>query len=217
MHNIIIIDNDNNVDVSYFGNYYRKSFGDAMLFSGDVTRPTGTEYYDLKLDELRAKGVRYIIQTFHGFCSRLDRGEIYCGYQDKTNLNTQAWDPKNIELKIHVHGDTRAFMSFGIDLQTKEVIMFNMLLEDENRVVSGELKDTVMKYLSPSFLALNVYDVAVNRATEVVATPEEADVVFDDTYQPAPVEPNAEVKPVKVIRSYDVETLAGLATGAELK
>ena len=42
-----------------------------------------------------------VLFTFHGYSSTLDRGEIYCGYQNKDNLETKAWDPKNIELKIH--------------------------------------------------------------------------------------------------------------------
>jgi len=217
---LIIIKEDGTMDRMYFGNYFSRSAGRDnrgydIYFSGDITSPTGTEYYDIELDKLRAKGVKYIVQSFWGYNSRLDRGEIYCGYQDKTNLNTQVWDPKNMELKIHVHGDTRAYMSFGLDLETKEVVIFNMFLEEEDRVVKTELAETIKKYLSPSFLALNIYDVAVNRATEVVADPADADVVFDDEFTEDVVDGG---KPtIKVIRSYDIETLAGLATGAELK
>lgn len=186
-----------------------------MLFSGDVTSQTGTEYYDINLDGLRRRGIRYVMQAFHGFCFNLNSGEIYCGYQDKKNLNTKAWDPKNIELKIHVKGDTRAFMSFGIDLETNEAVIFNMLLDSEGRVVSGALKDTVMKYLSSSCLELNMGLVATYRASEVVETPEEADVVFDATYKSA-VDPETGKATQKVVRPYEVERLVGLASGAEL-
>ena len=198
-----------------FFNYSYKAYANDLLFSGDVTSPTGTEYYDMDLDGLRRHGVRYIIQTFHGYCSNLNSGEIYCGYQDKKNLNTKAWDPKNIELKIHVKGDTRAFMSFGVDLETNEVVIFNMLLDSEDRVVSGALKDTVMKYLSSSCLELNMGLVATYRASEVVATPEEADVVFDPTYTSA-VDSETGKATQKVVRPYEVERLVGLASGAEL-
>jgi len=205
---LVIIDEKGNVDVMGFFNYMHKAYSNDLLFSGDVTSPTGTEYYDMDLDGLRRHGVRYIIQTFHGFCSNLNSGEIYCGYQDKKNLNTKAWDPKNIELKIHVKGDTRAFMSFGVDLETNEVVIFNMLLDSESRVVSGDMKDTVMKYLSSSCLELNMGLVATYRASEIVATPEEADVVFDATY--------TALEGQKVVRPYEVEKLVGLASGAEL-
>ena len=212
---LVIIDEKGKTDLMYFARCHNKAYADDLLFSNDVTSPTGTEYYDMDLDGLRRHGVRYIIQTFHGFCSNLNSGEIYCGYQDKKNLNTKAWDPKNIELKIHVKGDTRAFMSFGIDLETNEVVIFNMLLDSEGRVVSGALKDTVMKYLSSSCLELNMGLVATYRASEVVATPEEADVVFDATYKSA-VDPETGKATQKVVRPYEVERLVGLASGAEL-
>ena len=212
---LVIIDEKGKVDVMGFFNYSRKAYANDLLFSGDITSPTGTEYYDIDLDGLRRHGVRYIIQTFHGFCSNLNSGEIYCGYQDKKNLNTKAWDPKNIELKIHVKGDTCAFMSFGVDLETNEVIIFNMLLDSENRVVSGALKDTVMKYLSSNCLELNMGLIATYRAAEVVATPEEADVVFDATYNSA-TDLETGKATQKVVRPYEVERLVGLASGAEL-
>lgn len=211
---LIVIDKDGNVNTIGFFNYRDKAYANDLLFSGDNTSPTGTEYYDMDLDGLRKHGVRYIIQTFHGFCSNLNSGEIYCGYQDKKNLNTKVWDPKNIELKIHVKGDTRAFMSFGVDLETNEVVIFNMLLDSEDRVVSGALKDTVMKYLSSSCLELNMGLIASYRASEVVTTPEEADVVFDTTYKPTVDSETGKVLQ-KVIKPYEIERLIGLASGAE--
>lgn len=212
---LVIIDEKGKTDLMYFANCHNKAYADDLLFSNDVTSPTGTEYYDMDLDGLRRHGVRYIIQTFHGFCSTLNSGEIYCGYQDKKNLNTKAWEPKNIELKIHVKGDTRAFMSFGVDLETNEVVIFNMLLDSEDRVVSGALKDTVMKYLSSNYLELNMGLVATYRASEVVTTPEEADVVFDAAYNSA-VDPETGKAIQKVVRPYEVEKLVSLASGAEL-
>ena len=212
---MIIIDNKGHVETMGFFNYSNKAYSNDLLFSGDVTSPTGTEYYDVDLNGLRKHGVRYIIQTFHGFCSNLNSGEIYCGYQDKSNINTRAWDPKNIELKIHVKGDTRAFMSFGIDLETNEVVIFNMLLDSENRVVSGDLKDTVMKYFSASSLDLNMGLVATYRASEVVDDPTKADVVFDANYVEV-INPEIGKAVQKVIRPYEVEKLVGLASGAEL-
>ena len=205
---VILVREDGSLERLYFGNYYGKPYGEDLLFSGDVTSPTGTEYYDIDLAALKARGFKYIIQSFHGYCSTLNSGEIYCGYQDKKNINTTAWDPKNIELKIHVKGETRAFMSFGVDLETNEVIIFNTLLDEDDRVVSTSMKDTIKKYLSPACLELNAGLVAEYRASEVVATPEEADVVFDAAY--------TALEGQQVIRPYDVEKLAVIATGNQL-
>ena len=213
---LIIVNKDGTMDRMFFGNYYGKSYSDNILFSGDITSSTGTEYYDINLEGLKNKGVKCIIQTFHGFCSNLNSGEIYCGYQDKKNINTRAWDPKNIELKIHVKGDTRAFMSFGIDLETNEVVIFNMLLDEDRQVVSTDLADTVRKYLSANCLDLNMGLVAQYRASEVVDAPEGADVVFDAQYTEVIDKEAGEKARQKIVRPYEIEKLVQLANGAEL-
>ena len=212
---LIIVDKDNNMDVMSFWNYYNKPYAHDILFSGDVTSPTGTEYYDINLASLKRRGVKYVIQSFHGFCSSLNSGEIYCGYQDKKNINTKAWDPKNIELKIHVKGDTRAFISFAIDLETMEVVVLNMLIDSESRIVSPDMRATVDKYLSSACLDLNMGAVATYRASEVVDDPTLADVIFDVDYKAA-INPETGKATQKVIRPYEVEKLVGLASGAEL-
>ena len=191
-----------------FTNYRVKHYGNAALFSGDVTSPTGTEYYDLDLEALRRKGVTKIVQTFHGFCSNLNSGEIYCGYQNKDNLNTKAWDPKNIEMKMHVKGDSRACVAFAFDLETNEVVILNQILDCDERVANAQNASYILKYLDPASLALNIGEIASARAAEVVATPDEAEIVFADDY----VAKDGQ----KVIRSFDVETLAALAVGQAL-
>ena len=204
---LIVVDDEGKAQTMYFGNASSKPFGNSILFSGDVTSPNGTEYYDIRLAEMKAKGYKYIISTFHGFCSNLNSGEIYCGYQNKDNLETKAWDPKNIELKIHVKGDTRAFLAFGIDLETNEIVIFNQLKDDDARVVRAEDLKIVLKYLDPAFLELSMGKVISYRG-KVVTTPEEADVIFADDVKPAENQ--------KVVRSWEVEKLVSISTGGTL-
>lgn len=204
---LIVVDDEGKAQTMYFGNASSKPFGNSILFSGDVTSPNGTEYYDIRLAEMKAKGYKYIISTFHGFCSNLNSGEIYCGYQNKDNLETKAWDPKNIELKIHVKGDTRAFLAFGIDLETNEIVIFNQLKDDDARVVRAEDLKIVLKYLDPAFLELSMGKVISYRG-EVVTTPEEADVIFADDVKPAENQ--------KVVCSWEVEKLVSISTGGTL-
>ena len=205
---LIVVDTEGKAQTMYFGNASSKPFGNSILFSGDVTSPNGTEYYDIRLAEMKAKGYKYIISTFHGFCSNLNSGEIYCGYQNKDNLETKAWDPKNIELKIHVKGDTRAFLAFGIDLETNEIVIFNQLKDDDSRIVRAEDLKIVLKYLDPAFLELNMGKVISYRG-EVVNTPEEADIIFADDVKPTENQ--------KVVRSWEVEKLVSISTGGTLK
>ena len=185
-----------------FCNYSRKEFGNDLLFSGDVTSAKGTEYFDLKLEGLKKRGVHKVLFTFHGYCSTLDRGEIYCGYQQKTDLMTKAWDPKNIELKMHVKGEKRAYIGFIVDIDAMEVVVLNLMTDEDSRVVRGNEGDMIKAYFDESKLELNMGFIASLRG-EVVETPEEAEVVFADDYKPAEGQ--------TVIRSFDIEKLVAVS------
>ncbi len=200
---------DKNGDLSTFGwfNYGNRNFGNDVLFSGDITGANGAEYFDIDLDALAAKGCKYVVQTFHGYLSRLDSGESYAGYQTKEDFQTRAWDPKNIEMQFKVFGDSRGCVAFAIDVQSREVIILNQIVECDDRVVRPEGFKTIEKYLQPGYLDVNIGMIAECRG-ERVASPEEADVVFDDTFVPAITDEAGEVKtPVMVVRSWELEKL----------
>lgn len=197
-------------DYMYFGNYSQKRFGNDILFSGDDRSANGTEYYDIKIDAMRSRGYKYIIQSFHGYDSRLDIGEIYAGYQNKDNLETKAWDPKNIEMQFRVKGDTRACQSFAIDLETKEIVILNLMVQDEHRVglVGGD--DPIAKYLKDNFLEINMGGIIEHRGVKV-DSPTEADIVFDDSYNPETAPDGSTVQ--KLVRSWELEKLVSIANG----
>jgi hypothetical protein len=200
----------------YFGSYHDRNYKGAARFSGDITGPKGTEYFDLDLESLKAQGVKRVVFTFHGFCSTLNSGEIYCGYQNKENFDTRAWDPKNIELKIHVKGEKRAYVAFAVDLETMEIIVLNLMRDDDSRVVSPKDFDAIKAFMDPAKLELNMGLIAKWRAAEVVETPEEADVVFSDDYvskvEKLPVAEDGSTVEQIVIRSFDVEKLNTIAS-----
>ena len=212
---LIVVDGDNNLATMGWFNY---SYGSSMfngdiLFSGDITGPKGAEYFDIKLDALAAKGYKYVIQTFHGYCRKLDSGEIYAGYQNKDNLKTKAWDPKNIEMQFRVQGDSRGCVAFAIDIQNREVIILNQIIDDDGRVVRPEGFKTIEKYLQSDYLKVNLGMIAACRG-EVVADPAEADVVFDDKYvqELAKDEHTGEVVTPRqtIVRSWELEKLVAL-------
>lgn len=204
---LIVVDADGNLSTEGWFSYGAKRYGNDILFSGDITGANGAEYFDIQLDSLAAKGYKYVVQTFHGYSSKLDRGEIYAGYQNKTNLNTRAWDPKNIETQFRVVGDSRGCVAFAIDIQKREMIILNQILESDDRVVRPDGFKTIEKYLQPGYLLVNLGMVAACRG-ELVTDPAEADVVFDDTFVPAIENEDGEVNtPVEVIRSWDMEKL----------
>lgn len=205
---------DGKIDRINFTNYHCCNYNGAARFSGDVTSDNGTEYFDLDLVSLKKQGVKRVVFTFHGFGSPLNRGEIYCGYQRKENFNTLAWDPKNIELKIHVKGDKRAYVAFAVDLESNEVIVLNLMRDDDYQVVRPRDFEAIAAFMDPAKLELNMGIIAEWRAAEVVETPEEADVVFADDYvaKEAETAEGETHKPTQVvIRSFDVEKLAVIA------
>lgn len=207
---LIIVDKDDNMFTEGWFSYSYRSFGSDILFSGDITGRNGAEYFDIKLDELAAKGYKYVVQTFHGYNSKLDSGEIYAGYQNKDNLKTKAWDPKNIETQFRVQGDSRGCIAFAIDIQNREMIILNQIVESDDRVVRPAGFKTIEKYLQPDYLKVNIGMIAACRG-ELVDNPSEADVVFDDNFVPELYDEYGEVKiPAEVIRSWELEKLVAL-------
>ena len=196
-----------------FASYYNTQYNGAARFSGDITGSAGTEYFDLDLESLKLQGIKRVVFTFHGYCSTLNSGEIYCGYQCKENFNTKAWDPKNIELKIHVKGEKRAYVGFAIDLETMEIIVLNLMRDDDSRVVSPKDFEAIKAFMDPAKLELNMGLIAEWRAVEVVGTPEDADIVFMDDYTVPdfPKDADGNCRTQTVIRSFDVEKLNTIA------
>lgn len=208
---LIVVDRDGNLATEGWFSYGHRSYGSDILFSGDITGYNGAEYFDINLDALADKGYKYVVQTFHGYCSKLDSGEIYAGYQNKDNLKTKAWDPKNIEMQFRVQGDSRGCVAFAIDIQNREMIILNQIVDSDDRVVRPDGFKTIEKYLQPDYLKVNIGMIATCRG-EVVSDPTEADVVFDDSFVPATYyNENGEVHTtVDVIRSWELEKLVAL-------
>lgn len=209
---LIVVDKDNNLSSIGWFNYSGKGFGNDILFSGDITGQNGAEYFDIDLEALAAKGYKYVVQTFHGYTSKLNSGEIYAGYQNKENFNTKAWDPKNIEMQFKVYGDSRACVAFAIDVQNREVIILNQIIDSDDQVVRPSGFKTIEKYLQPNYLDVNIGMIAECRGW-IVSDPVDADVVFDDTYIQKPSEDLSEGAvdvEQKIIRSWELEKLVAL-------
>lgn len=204
---LIVVGANNELTSMGWFNYSGKGFGNDILFSGDITGSKGAEFFDIDLDALAARGCKYVIQTFHGYMSKLDRGEIYAGYQNKENLQTKAWDPKNIEMQFRVQGDSRGCIAFAIDIQTREVIILNQIIDDDSRVVNTNGFKTIEKYLNDAFLDVTIGMIAECRGN-LVDNPMDADIVFDDTFvKPEPNSADDFQNEYQIIRSYELEKL----------
>ena len=211
---VVIQDSAGRMDTINFSSYSYKNYNGAVRFSGDVTSSKGTEYFDLDLESLKAQGIKKVVFTFHGYSSTLNWGEIYCGYQNKEDFNTKAWDPKNIELKIHVKGEKRAYVAFAVDLDTMEIVVLNLMRDEDSRVVHTRDFEAIMAFMDPAKLELNMGLIASWRG-ELVDDPTRANVVFSDEYvhKAKTLEDGTVVdtQAPEIIRSFDVEKLNAIA------
>lgn len=189
-------------DVLFFGNYSQKAFGNSALCSGDDRGYNGAEYQDFRLSELAELGYKYVIYVLNGYGSPLNHGNIYCGYQNKSDLDTKAWSAKNMAIKINVKGNSRQYYGFAIDLESREIIILNQIIDSNQRVISTKDIGTIKKYLSKDYLQVfNMYELLCCRGT-LVDNPEDADVVFDRDY--IAKENQTAIKP------YEIEKLVSL-------
>lgn len=193
------------IEEMYYGNFSTKLFGSSALASGDNRAKDGSEYIDFKLSELKELGYTHAVYSLNGFGGTLNEGEIFTGYQNKDNLDTTTWSPKNIEMKIQVKGNSRAFMAFAIDLDTNEIVILNQMLESNSRTIDKDDFKSIERYLDGSYLDIfNVAEIASLRG-EVVDLPEDADTVFSNDYK----QTNTEKKQL-IISTFDVDKLVKL-------
>lgn len=199
---VIVVDEYNEAESIFWGDFFEKKYGDSILSSGDVRGDKGAEYIDFKINEVYAAGCRYGVVFVNAYQDDFVTGESYCGYQDKNDLKTQAWSSKNIAMKIRIEGNTKQFAAFAFDFETREIIIFNLMDGRNKSIVDSNDVYAYEKYFSADFLkAFNIYDL-LSLQGELVSDPAEADIVFDDSYKCG--------KSKKVVRPWDVEALIAL-------
>lgn len=199
---VVFLKDNDEISCLYWANYSKEEFGKSVLCSGDDRSANGAEFCDFKISEIRKLGYKYAVFCLNGYGSTFDTGEIYCGYQDKTNLKTKAWSPKNIEFKIHVKGKTRSYLGFAFDFERNETVVLNRLLDSDFRVVDVNSIKNVQKLLDSGYLdVFNMFKLLSMRG-DVVDRPKDADIVFDADYLP--------LEGQKVIRPFEIEQLVNL-------
>ena len=202
--NCILIKEDGQTEEYSWRNYGLKIYGDDLLCSGDCRNKDGAEYTDIVLSGMKVRGFKYIIYTLNAFPSGVtfNDGEIYTGYQNKKDLNTSAWDAKNIETQIQVKGNSKAYIGFAIDLETNELVVLNLLENSMNSCVDSKTVNTIRDYLKP--LDFSMFDVitASGHTVEFKHNPEDAVLVFDGEYTAKEGQ--------TVIRPWDIKSLIEL-------
>jgi hypothetical protein len=87
-----------------------------------------------------------------------------------------------------------------------EVVVLNQIMESDDRIVNPDGFKAIEKFLNPECLDINIGMIAECRGTKVA--PEEANVVFSDTY--TEVVPEGESPKQLIIRSWELEKLVAM-------
>ena len=200
-----------------FWNYGAKEFGNDALHSGDDRSYNGAEYIDLDIDGLVRRGYEFAVYGINAYQGNFTQGQTFSGFQFKKDLKTQAWQPNNIQMKVQISGQSKAFFTFGIDLVNKQVVVLNQMSASNSRVLDQKDVEGMKQLLDKSYVdVFNVARIAKLRAAELVTDPSQADVVFDRNYVlPTLTEAEialgtVEVKEQKVIRPSDIEKIVAM-------
>lgn len=180
----------------------------AITYSGDQTSGYhgGSEYFDVDLEAFMAE---YPEAEYLVFCnnvySRVPFSRCLCkaGYMDRDVLDSgEVFEPKTVATSFQITCDSTFAYLFAIDLKTRELVWLNVS-RDSNAQVAGTTSLAFLKDYMNACQLMNVHKLFSMLATEVVDTPEAADVVVAD--EAVSVKENAEI-----IHSYDTERILAL-------
>ena len=196
----------NRIEFSWRTMYNKQS--QAVCFSGDETSGFhgGSEYFDIDLEAARKEypGMKYII-----FCDNVYSGRPFAscicraGYMIRDGLQSgEIYEPKTVRSSFVIDCNSTFAYLFAIDLDSREMIWLNVSRDSDARVAGM----TDFRFLKPYLLStgvINVRSFAGMLATELVDTPEKAEVIFSD-------ETLTLAEGTEQIHSYDIDRLLKL-------
>ncbi len=183
----------------------------GITFSGDVTNGYcgASEYFDVDTEALLEDypDTRYLV-----FCNNVYSGtpfhECLCkaGYMDRDVSDTgEIFEPKTVTTAFRINcRSTQAYL-FAVDVRTWEMIWLNIACNSEKQV-AGENSLEFLKVYFHMDQELNLHKLFTMMASQVVQTPEEADVVVTN-------EQISVAEGVEVIHPYDTERILALMNG----
>ena len=162
-----------------------RSQSDAIAYSGDQTSgyKGGSEFFDINVEEVikRYPSLQYLV-----FCNNVFSNLIFtkcmckAGYMLRDAISSgEIFEPKTVTSSFLINCDSRFAYLFAIDVRSNEFVWLN-IANDSQQSIAGTSSADFLKDILSSTQVLSVYDFVSMLATEVVHTPEEADVVFSD-------------------------------------
>lgn len=195
-------------EFSWRSMYFQQS--SAITFSGDETcgYKGGSEFFDISLETFKEQypNMRYLIFSDNVYSGR-NFNTCFCkaGYMLRSDLDKgNVYEPKTVATSFLINVPAIAAYLFAIDLKTKEIIWLNIAHHGDYRIAGEDSIHILNKYLTfgQVFNYEWLFKIA---ATEVVANPEEAELIVSDTIVPR--------EDQQLVRSCDTEFISNLLNG----
>jgi len=108
--------------------------GSGSVHSGDITSaPNGaSEFIDIDVDRLRARGVRYVAMTLHSYSGQdfVELPECFAGFMERRDLGSgEIYDPRTVTNKVDLTAKSRGATPFIFDLETGEAIWVDLSMQ----------------------------------------------------------------------------------------
>lgn len=202
---IVFLDENfyNVADCSYYNLIAHDSKHNILaVHSGDITdAPNGaSEYVDVDVSQAKESGVRYISFNINSYSSQSlsDIGTVRGGFMwlnKSETMKGSVYNEQFIQSSNDITTENTNSLVLVIDLETMEMIWIDTPtsnIKNLNNVDSTRVQDSlvVMKYALQQYTSLHdLYTIhALARGSEIVATKEEADVVFETPNAETPLD-----------------------------
>ena len=157
----------------------------AVTYSGDQTSGFhgGSEFFDIILPAFKEKypSLRHLVFCDNVFSNcTFDKCICTAGYMMRDEKDSgEIFEPKTVESSFRITCDSRFAYLFGIDLERNEFVWLNIARDSNLNVAGASSAEFLLDYMDVTNV-INLYDFATLLASEVVESPDEADVVFSD-------------------------------------
>ncbi len=167
--------------------------GDYAVHSGDITSaPEGaSEFIDIDIAGARQAGVRYVMMVVNAYTRQpfFTLPECFAGYMSRSSGTTgqtgEIYDPRTVENRYDLTGDTKVSVPMIIDLKAHTVIWTDLSLRNDpntqnnvlNNISSLTLMNMAMTRLKPPHL-YDLWHLHAQARGRLTKTPQNADTVF---------------------------------------
>lgn len=162
--------------------------GSGAVHSGDITSaPKGaSEFIDIDVDTLRARGVRYVAMTLHSYSGQdlIDLPECFAGFMERRDLDSgEIYDPRTVTNKADLTAKSRGATPFIFDLETREAVWVDlsmMISRMAGNVANSKGQITSLVEAMTTLTPPNLYDLFTAHAVARggIVSKEKAKTIF---------------------------------------